>query len=156
MMAFSLCTWYPNQTHALFSIFACYYTYVGRGKKKRKREKAKRAPTAYTLFVHENYETIKKARGDPEMASRDVIALVAQQWAETSEAEKQMWQFRAEQHEMKPSAAGNHVGSAFEEELPSLSAAVEEDGGGKKRARKQPTRGVSAVATAAAHHSVSV
>ena len=130
---------------------------LGRGKKKRRREKAKRAPTAYTLFVHENYETIKKARGDPEMASRDVIALVAQQWAETSETEKQMWQFRAEQHEMKPSSTpGSHVGTAFEEELPSLSAPVEDDGGGKKRARKQPTRGVSAVATAATHHSVSV
>lgn len=91
-----------------------------------------------------------------EMASRDVISLVAQQWANTSEAEKQMWQFRAEQHEMKPSTAGTNVGPPFDEELPSLSSQAEDDGGGKKRARKQPTRGVSAVAADSVHHSVSV
>ena len=99
---------------------------------------------------------IKKAHGDADMASRDVMTLVAQQWASTSEAEKQMWQFRAEQHEIKPSVAGP---PAFEEELPSLSSPVmvqeDDSGGGKKRARKQPTRGVSAVA-AVADHSVSV
>ena len=89
------------------------------------------------------------------MASRDVISMVAQQWAQTSEAEKQMWQFRAEQHEMKPNVAGTHAGGAFEEELPSLSAPADDDGGDKKRARKQPTRGGSAV-TGDTHHSVSV
>ena len=88
------------------------------------------------------------------MASRDVISLVAQQWAETSEAEKQMWQFRAEQHDVNVKPAAHAHGSTFEEELPSLSSPVDDDGGGKKRARKHPTRGVSAVASGAHHVSV--
>ena len=101
---------------------------------------------------------IKKMHGEADMASRDVISLVAQQWAACTPEERQMWQYRAEQHEMKPSSAGDThaVGSTFEEELPSRAVPVEDDGGGKKRARKQPTRGVSAVAATASHYSVSV
>ncbi|CAB9499623.1 expressed unknown protein [Seminavis robusta] len=112
----------------------------GRGKKKRKREK-RRAPTAYTLFVHENYDNIRKSHGDDDMPSREIMALVGQQWAATSTAERQMWQFRAEQ--MKHQQQGD-------EELPELPAPVvaqqqPDDGGGKKRARKQAMVAASAV-----------
>ena len=65
------------------------------------------------------------------------MSLVAQQWAQTSEAEKQMWQFRAEQ--MKGASV-----PAEEEEIPELPG----DGGGGKRRGRKP-RG-SATTTAAA------
>ena len=76
------------------------------------------------------------------MPSREIMALVGQKWAETSAAERQMWQFRAEQ--MKHQQPG-------EEELPELPVPVADDGGGKKRARK-PT----AVAAAAASSAVAI
>jgi hypothetical protein len=64
---------------------------TGDGRKKRKREpnKPKRQPTAYTMFVQENYDIIKRAN-DPNMPGKDVIALIARQWAGTSEEEKQV------------------------------------------------------------------
>ena len=76
----------------------------------------------------------KKTQGDEDMASRDIISLVAHQWAQTSETEKQMWQFRADQ--MGIASAAHYE----EEEMPELP----NDGGGKKRARKP--RGVGAAA----------
>lgn len=110
-------------------------------KKKRKREtKTKRAPTAYTLFVHENYEMIKKTQGDENMPSRDIISLVAQQWAQTSETEKQMWQFRAEQMK-NASSANTALTHQVEDEIPELPSpdhASNNDGGGKRKARKLP------------------
>jgi len=42
------------------------------------------------------------------MASRDIIALVAQQWAQCTEAEKQMWQFRADQLKHSAGAESEH------------------------------------------------
>lgn len=70
----------------------CYSLLQPEGnKKKRKRDpsKAKRAHTAYTMFVQENYEVIKKNL-DPNVPSKDIISIVARQWAETSEEEKQV------------------------------------------------------------------
>jgi hypothetical protein len=57
--------------------------------KKRKRDpnKPKRQQTAYTLFVSENYDHIKRTH-DPNMPGKDIISMVARQWAATSEEEK--------------------------------------------------------------------
>jgi hypothetical protein len=70
-----------------------------RGRKARTRKRKhdprrpKRQHTAYTLFVQENYQSI---RGQyPELQSKDIIGLVARQWAAVSDLEKQAWKSRA-------------------------------------------------------------
>jgi hypothetical protein len=87
------------------------------------------------------------------MPSREIMALVGQQWAQTSPAEKQMWQFRAEQMKQHTNNTGIH---SHEDELPELRATttttteVDTATTGKTRAsRKQATRGVTAVAVTA-------
>ena len=94
---------------------------------------------------------IKKAQGGDEnvaSSSRDIISLVAQQWGQTTQAEKQMWQFRAEQmkHAGMRNPATEHAvdglpnASALEEipELPPDSYNESGAGGDKnKRARKR-------------------
>jgi len=82
-----------------------------RRSKKRKRgesgegganDKRKRSHTGYTLFVHENYETIKKSHqgsgngAEPPMNSKEIMSLVARQWSEAGDEERQTWQDRAE------------------------------------------------------------
>lgn len=101
-------------------------------RKKRKRDpgKPKRQQTAYTCFVSENYELIKKNH-DPNMPSKDVIALIARQWAATSEEEKVLWKERANvqntaRHEHEDLAEG--VAQFVD------AAADEGDKGKKKRA----------------------
>jgi hypothetical protein len=109
--------------------------------------------TCLVLSLLENYDAIKESHGDEDMPSREIMALVGQQWAQTSPAEKQMWQFRAEQ--MKQHTTGIHSQQEHEDELPELRATtttteVDMATMGKTRAsRKQPTRGVSAVAVTA-------
>jgi hypothetical protein len=71
--------------------------FVARGRKKRKREtKPKKAHTAYTLYVHENYESVKKTHG-ADMPSKEIITIIARQWSQIGDQEKQAWQYRAEQ-----------------------------------------------------------
>jgi len=69
----------------------------GRKPKKRKRmkdpDRPKRQHTAYTLFVQETYPTIRQ--NNPELPSKDVISIVARQWAEVNELEKKAWKARA-------------------------------------------------------------
>ena len=55
----------------------------------------KRQHTAYTLFVHEVYPTIRAQYQESDYQSKDIIGLVARQWANTPEAEKQIWKERA-------------------------------------------------------------
>lgn len=98
----------------------------------------------------ENYDTIKQSQGDEDMPSREIMTLVGQQWAQTTPAEKQMWQIRADQMKRTNTGTSMHPQQHGEEELPELPATTEETvTTGKKRARKQPARGVSAVAAAA-------
>ena len=73
-----------------------------RGRKPKKRKRAlnpnrqKRQHTAYTLFVHEVYPTIRAQYQDTEnYQSKDIIGLVARQWATISEEEKRLWKERA-------------------------------------------------------------
>ena len=61
----------------------------GRKKRKRDSNKPKRQPTAYTMFVHENYDAMKRSH-DPNVPGKEIIALIARQWAATSEEEKQV------------------------------------------------------------------
>lgn len=69
----------------------------GRKAKKRKRPKnpdrPKRQHTAYTLFVQENYPSVRAL--NPTLQSKDVITMVARQWAAVTDLEKQAWKQRA-------------------------------------------------------------
>ena len=70
----------------------------GRKPKYRKRKanpnRRKRQHTAYTLYVQETYPGIKAA--NPELPSKDVISIVAKQWADgVSPEEKKQWKDRA-------------------------------------------------------------
>jgi len=45
------------------------------------------------MFVQENYQAIKK--DNEHLHSKDIISMVANQWAQVSEEEKQIWRHRA-------------------------------------------------------------
>jgi hypothetical protein len=70
-----------------------------RGRKARTRKRKhdprrpKRQHTAYTLFVQENYQSIRTQY--PELQSKEIIGLVARHWAAVSDLEKQAWKSRA-------------------------------------------------------------
>jgi hypothetical protein len=70
----------------------------GRKAKVRKRKsnpnRRKRQHTAYTLFVKEIYPDVKIQH--PDWPSKDVISIVAKQWATVPAAEKQKWKVRAQ------------------------------------------------------------
>lgn len=69
----------------------------GRKPKARKRKanpnRKKRQHTGYTLYMHDHYPAIKEA--NPDFASKDVITIVAKQWADLSPGEKADWKARA-------------------------------------------------------------
>mmetsp|Transcript_20913 Transcript_20913/g.29061 ORF Transcript_20913/g.29061 Transcript_20913/m.29061 type:complete len:179 (+) Transcript_20913:84-620(+) len=90
-------------------------------KKKRKRDanRPKRQHTAYTMFVQENYESIKR-NNDPNIGSKDIISIVARQWADTTEEEKQMWKARA----IMSSKDGVSSTAATEETIAAAAAAA--------------------------------
>jgi hypothetical protein len=64
-----------------------------KGRRKRDPSRTKRQHTAYTLFVQENFEAIKK--NNPDMPPKDIISMVAQQWSEVSGEERELWKQRA-------------------------------------------------------------
>mmetsp|Transcript_38044 Transcript_38044/g.77629 ORF Transcript_38044/g.77629 Transcript_38044/m.77629 type:complete len:166 (-) Transcript_38044:358-855(-) len=70
-----------------------------RGRKPRKRIRQrnpntpKRKHTAYTLFVQENYPAIRQH--NPNLQSKDVISIVAKQWATVPDEEKRTWREHA-------------------------------------------------------------
>ena len=131
-------------------------------KKKRKREgpPKKRGPTGYTLFFQESYESIKKAHsGENEnVDSKDVLMLIARQWNEIGDDEKEAWQYKAEQ--LRATQAAEAIADAASAaagpvELP-IMAEIEEIGlheppsedwnGNKKRpARKNPPKSSASV-----------
>jgi len=65
----------------------------GRKPKKRKRQRnpnsSKRQHTAYTLFVQTTYPNIKSQ--NPHLQSKDVISIVAKQWADVPEIDKKKY-----------------------------------------------------------------
>jgi HMG-box domain len=70
-----------------------------RGRKPKKRQrvhdpnKPKRKHTAYTLFVKDNYPSLKALQ--PALQSKDIIGMVARQWAHLTLVEKAAWKERA-------------------------------------------------------------
>ncbi|KAL3941285.1 MAG: hypothetical protein SGBAC_004333 [Bacillariaceae sp.] len=68
--------------------------------KKRKRdEKSKRVHLAYSEFIKVNIDQFKKSH--PDVPAREVVSIMSQQWTNTSEEEKNIWRFRAEQLDME-------------------------------------------------------
>ena len=69
----------------------------GRKMKPRARKsnpnRKKRQHTGYTLYMQEHYPAIKLA--NPEFASKDVITIVAKEWADMSADAKVEWKSRA-------------------------------------------------------------
>ena len=69
----------------------------GRKPKPRKRKanpnRRKRQHTGYTLYMQDTYPTMKDA--NPDLASKDIIAMLAKQWAEIPQNEKLEWKARA-------------------------------------------------------------
>mmetsp|Transcript_21078 Transcript_21078/g.31243 ORF Transcript_21078/g.31243 Transcript_21078/m.31243 type:complete len:163 (+) Transcript_21078:150-638(+) len=84
---------------------------ASRSKSKRKntQSRPKRQHTAYTMFVMESFEAIKK--NNPEMPPKDIISMVARQWAQLSDEEKELWKQRA------LTATATQAVSEIEEEL---------------------------------------
>jgi hypothetical protein len=91
------------------------------------------------LFVHENYEIIKKNHAD--VPSKDIISIMARQWASISDEEKQIWKYRADQMKdqyavIDASAPGGMAAMNDQSETmeDDIQEAFSDDGGGKKRA----------------------
>ena len=74
----------------------------------RDPNRPKRQHTAYTMYVTENYECIKDR--NPDVPAREMIAMVARQWAQVSEEEREHWKQRA-----IASAAAGQVTEALDE-----------------------------------------
>jgi len=83
----------------------------GRKSKKRKRQrnpsKTKRQHTAYTFFVQTNYPNVKAE--NPEHQSKDVITILAKQWADVPEIERKNWQQRAKSNSVQNSTIVDDV-----------------------------------------------
>lgn len=95
--------------------------------------KEKRAQTGYQLYMHENYAAIKQQQqmqqdndnSSTTLSSKDILSIIARQWSEASEQEKQAWQFRAESvkqtqtaGERAATAAAAHVADTAAAALP--------------------------------------
>jgi hypothetical protein len=93
----------------------------GRKPKVRRRKinpnRRKRQHTAYTIFVKETYPGIKES--NPQLASKDIIAIVARQWKhQVTPEEKQAWKQRAQEthieEEVEVGPAGGAAAGAVE------------------------------------------
>ena len=91
-----------------------------RGRKPKKRlrvhdpNKPKRKHTAYTIFVQENYASLKAMQ--PSLQSKDIIGMVARQWASLTPIEKAAWKDRALQADEDELAAGGVRGGDHDED----------------------------------------
>ena len=69
--------------------------------KKRSHDKATKMASndddrsGYSLFVHENFELIKKDHS--EISTLEIRSILDRQWTSTSEEEKQIWNYRSAQ-----------------------------------------------------------
>jgi hypothetical protein len=61
--------------------------------RKANPNRKKRKHTGYTLYMQEHYPAIKEA--NPEFASKDVITIVAKEWADLAANVKAEWKSRA-------------------------------------------------------------
>lgn len=66
---------------------------MNKRKPTRDPNRPKRQHTAYTMYVTTNYESIKE--NNPDIAPKEMISMVARQWAQVSEEEKEHWRQRA-------------------------------------------------------------
>jgi hypothetical protein len=78
----------------------CSYCFPLAGRKKKRKHSSvaknrNEAQSAFSLFVHENFELMKKDHAD--MPTPEIMSILDRQWASTSEEEKQIWRYRAEQ-----------------------------------------------------------
>ena len=99
----------PNFTYLVN--YSTSYSFSGRSTRNKKLKKAaavaeagakrKRAQTGYTMFVQENYESIKKANaaaipGDGiKQQSREILSTLARHWGQVDDEEKRAWQEKA-------------------------------------------------------------
>jgi len=67
-------------------------------------EKSKRVHLAYSEFIKVNIEQFKKSH--PDVPAREVVSIISRQWTNTSEEEKNIWRFRAEQLDMEQAENG--------------------------------------------------
>jgi hypothetical protein len=92
------------------------------------------------LYVHENFEAIKKTHG-ANMPSKDILSIIARQWSEFEEEEKRAWQCRAEQLKGEHERIAHETDAMATFEPPS----VEEWDNRKRPARKVPPKGMTSV-----------
>jgi hypothetical protein len=117
-----------------------------RGRKPKKRQrlhdpnKPKRRHTAYTLFVQQHYPSLKEMQ--PELQSKDIIQLVARQWAAMNDVEKAGWKQRAlDAHDNDEEADDSPVAAEVEEHLEEeFEEDEEEEVVPKKRGRGRPRK----------------
>jgi len=103
------------------------------GKKRKSAFRPTKQHTAFTLFVQENLDQIKNSAGSSSLESKDMIAIVARQWAEMGSEEKQAWKERA---------------ASLKDEVPNISQElidiyvdyVEESGEDKGRKKKKTAK----------------
>jgi hypothetical protein len=125
-------------------ILRLHQSCVARGRRKRKREtKPKKAHTAYTLYVSENYESIKKTHG-ADMPSKDIISIIARQWSQIDDQEKQAWQFRAEQLK-EAQAHETNVIAGQGEAIAEAGLPSDDWDSSKQPARKEPPKELTSV-----------
>mmetsp|Transcript_11119 Transcript_11119/g.26720 ORF Transcript_11119/g.26720 Transcript_11119/m.26720 type:complete len:279 (+) Transcript_11119:154-990(+) len=81
-------------------------------KRKMKPDRPKRKHTGYTLFMQEVYPTAKSEC--PDLASKELISLVAGRWKDLDIAEREMWKERASEGRIKegPEAIGSTTSSS--------------------------------------------
>lgn len=117
----------------------------GRKPKKRKRvrkpDTPKRQHTGYTLFMKENYPAVKEANGN--LQSKDVISIVAKQWAEVGADAKTAWKERAKAineafNEQARAQALALTAVASQEEEDIVDDEVEEDGEDEEEEEEDP------------------
>jgi hypothetical protein len=106
----------------------------------------RRSHQSLLLHIKENYEAIKKDH--PDVPSKDIIGIMARQWAATNEEEKQIWKYRAEQMKdqyMDPALVQQQAAEIEQVGLTEPPSASDDNGGGKKRAvgKKEPAKSVS-------------
>lgn len=108
---------------------------VGKRKKRKievPKPKPQRIHSGYTLYISENFESIKNAN-DGNVNTKEVLLALARQWGQVDEQEKQAWQFKADQLKH---AEDSHINEGIEDlALPDPSA--DEWGSKKEPARKK-------------------
>jgi hypothetical protein len=87
------------------------------------------------MFVMENYDAIKK--NNAEMPSKEIISMVARQWAQVSEEEKALWKERAVAYQatVQVTEVVEDLGEFYEDD-----ENKGEDGAKKKRAVASPIK----------------